>query len=546
MVNPDSGSSQPDYNRIYSANEVFVNSLLDNPVPAGYSNILKDIPVLDDSQIFQYFLVKCDNSKSTAGKHRDKGWNFYRSDKVLCSEFNTDIDESVMLVRGDVAASFDRGVVTGKTKKVYPIHIALDKFTGTILGARCKCKAGFGGYCKHVAAILFSVMDSQQKGLLFTPVISSKTSVLQTWHQPKVKGQSLIKFSDLDFETFNYERDNDALRIKRVKTDYHKLKEICPDGNNCVTQERLSKFAQELSSLGVASQFVDILNANDCKPVHKQEFEAVRVESGKLANHIPSFQGNYNVTEKEKDFYDSNVKITSLAEQKRISESTRGQIQNKKWFEERKIRLTASNFKEIVRRKKYPCQKLLKRLCCKSSKPFSSKHTEWGRQAEPIALAQYKLKYEADGYQISGQDLGLIVSPRFPYLGASPDWFVTLQKDGVVEHGLVEVKSLSKHAIFSPQQAATFPNSFYTIDNGVLKIDTDHTYYYQIQGQLSICEMDWCDLVVWTPSGMECQRIYRDVTFWDDILPVLTEFFFSHMLPFIVNGEEGDSSTDSE
>ena len=38
----------------------------------------------------------------------------------------------------------------------------------------------------------------------------------------------------------------------------------------------------------------------------------------------------------EKDFYDSDVKITSLAEQKRISESTKGQVQNKKWFEERK------------------------------------------------------------------------------------------------------------------------------------------------------------------------------------------------------------------
>ena len=54
-----------------------------------------------------------------------------------------------------------------------------------------------------------------------------------------------------------------------------------------------------------------------------RNLSAVRVESGKLANHIPSFQGNYNVTEKEKDFYDSNVKITSLAEQKRISESTK-------------------------------------------------------------------------------------------------------------------------------------------------------------------------------------------------------------------------------
>ena len=192
---------------------------------------------------------------------------------MLCSEFNCDVDDTVMIVRADVAAPFDRGVVTGKTKKVYPIHILLDKFTGTILGARCKCKAGYGGYCKHVAAVLFQIMDSQRKGLIFniplyfldfafTPTVSATTSTLQTWHQPKVKGQCLFKFADLNFETFSYERDNDPSAAKRAKTDYSALKEKCPDGDNGVAVERLEKFSQELSSLGVASQFVEILSAN--------------------------------------------------------------------------------------------------------------------------------------------------------------------------------------------------------------------------------------------------------------------------------------------
>ena len=540
LINPDDGGSVPDYNRIYSANESFVASLLDNPVPAGYTSELANVPQLDDGHIFQYFLVKCDNMKSTAQKHRDKGWNFYRSDKVLCSEFKCDVDDTVMIVRADVAASFDRGVVTGKTKKVYPIHILLDKFTGTILGARCKCKAGYGGYCKHVAAVLFQIMDSQRKGLIFTPTVSAKTSTLQTWHQPKVKGQCLVKFADLNFETFSYERDNDPSAAKRAKTDYSALKEKCPDGDNCVTVERLEKFSQELSSLGVASQFVEILSANKFQPTHTQRDESVVVSSSKFAGQVPFYEANFTLTDEQKEFYDSCVKISSISQQQLISECTKGQANNIKWFEERKIRLTASHFKEIVRRKAYPCDKLLKRLCLKT-KPFTSKHTEWGKQAEPLALAQYKLKLESDGYKVTGRDLGLIVSPRYPYLGASPDWFVSLQKDGVVEHGLVEVKSLSKHAIFTPLQAASMPNSFYSIENGQVILDIGHAYYYQVQGQLAVCEMDWCDMVIWTPSGMECQRIYRDLSFWEEILPPLSEFYFHHMLPYIVSETKSDA-----
>ena len=537
-MNPDKGyrPSQTAYEKIYNANAGFVSCLLDHPPPAGYSNYLENVPLLEDSEIFQYFLIRCDNTKSTAQKHRDKGWEFYKSDKVLCSEFNMDIDGSVMMVRADVAASFDRATVTGSVKKEYPVHIGLDKFTGTILGGRCKCKAGCLGFCKHVAAVLFQVMDSQRQGLKFTPVTATKTSKLQTWHQPRVKGQALIKFADLNFETFNYERDSDPSRLKRAKTEYKTL--TCPDGDNCVSEERLGKFCQELKAQGIATQFTDILESNRCTPVHKvvngnsvlQLLASGEVECNEV--HVTSFENDYSVSEEQHEFYETNIKIVSSREQQELSLSTRGQAKNPEWKRQRSLRLTASNFKAVASRKKTTCDTFVKRLVQGSH--FRSKHTDWGKQAEPLALVHYKNQKESEGYEVTGKDLGLVVNPRFPYLGASPDWFVSLKKGSTVEHGLVEIKSLSKYASLTPKEAAKLPDTFFSFLNGKLTVDTTHAYYYQAQGQLSIAELQWCDFVVWTPSGMEIQRIHRDTDFWNDILPSLSRFYFEQMLPFLV------------
>ena len=67
-----------------------------------------------------------------------------------------------------------------------------------------------------------------------------------------------------------------------------------------------------------------------------------------------------------------------------------------------------------------------------------------------------------------------------------------------------------------------------------MAVDTTHAYYYQAQGQLSVAEVQWCDFVVWTPSGLEIQRIYRDTNFWNYLLPILSRFYFEHMLPCLV------------
>lgn len=518
-------------------NAPFVHSLLDNPPPAGYTNSLTGIPTIEDSDIFQYFLIKCDGTESTAVKHRDSGWNFHKSGKVRYAEFKMDIDDSTLLIRADVEASFDRGVVTGNTKKKYPVHIICNKHCGTICGARCVCKAGLGGFCKHVAAVLFHVMDYQRRGENVISRTAASTSALQTWHQPKVQGQACIKFDNIDFESYNYERDN-APTAKRVKTNYHEHNS-CPDGEDCVTSEKIEKFATEMSSLGVASHFVDILRSNNYKPVQNERDQHTTMNQEVAPPETPCI-GKSNVdlsvdidSLSHTEFYNSHVKISTIEEQKHISVSTLGQAKNKNWFIQRKLRLTASHFKEVACRKRFPCDKLVNRLTGTSHQNFKSQHTEWGKQAEPLALAQYKTLKEQQGFTVSGKDLGLIVNPNFPFLAASPDWFVELKSGKESQCGLVEIKSLSKHANLKPEEAAEF-STFYSYENGKLKIDCNHAYYYQIQGQMAVCGIDWCDLVVWTPKGIDnsaIQRIQRDPDFWSGMFISLKKFYFAYLLP---------------
>jgi len=44
-----------------------------------------------------------------------------------------------------------------------------------------------------------------------------------------------------------------------------------------------------------------------------------------------------------------------------------------------------------------------------------------------------------------------------------------------------------------------------------LELKTTHSYYYQIQFQLAITGLQWCDFVLWSPVGKpNIERIRRD------------------------------------
>ena len=63
-----------------------------------------------------------------------------------------------------------------------------------------------------------------------------------------------------------------------------------------------------------------------------------------------------------------------------------------------------------------------------------------------------------------------------------------------------------------------------------------HSYYCQVQGQMGIGEISWCDFVIYTKRGIHVQRIWFDEAFWNlELLPKLTSFYDNCVVPEIVS-----------
>ena len=71
--------------------------------------------------------------------------------------------------------------------------------------------------------------------------------------------------------------------------------------------------------------------------------------------------------------------------------------------------------------------------------------------------------------------------------------------------------------------------------NGKVHLKRDHQYYDQVQGQLAVSGLEWCDFVVFTNVGINIERIKFNEQYWRQTLfPKLTEFYLNHALPYLV------------
>ena len=70
-------------------------------------------------------------------------------------------------------------------KLVYTVYVHLNQDTGEIAYASCKSKAGKGGCCKHVVALMFQIIEYVQLQLKEIPDDLTCTQLLQQWHVPR-------------------------------------------------------------------------------------------------------------------------------------------------------------------------------------------------------------------------------------------------------------------------------------------------------------------------------------------------------------------------
>ena len=158
-----------------------------------------------------------------------------------------------------------------------------------------------------------------------------------------------------------------------------------------------------------------------------------------------------NISEKHKQLFASSVKV-SLEEALKIECSTQKQSEDSSWFKHRQCRLTASNFGKVLQRKKEDCSKLVNNLTACDTRNINVCSLRYGRENEDRVAqyyAQYQEKYGHPGIQIF--PVGLVVNPKYSWLGASPDRLV-YDPTCNPPYGCLEVKCIESGKGMTPLQ----------------------------------------------------------------------------------------------
>ena len=139
-----------------------------------------------------------------------------------------------------------------------------------------------------------------------------------------------------------------------------------------------------------------------------------------------------------------------------------------------------------------------------------------GLALEPVAIQEYaRIK------NVSYWPSGCVIHPDAPWLGSSPDG-VVFDPTEAPPFGLVEVKC--------PYVKSNVDCGLLHMQSGALRLKSGHSYYWQVQGQLLITGMQWCDFVVFAEEDLLVQRIYED----DAVARIIRDkgdyFFFYHYL----------------
>ena len=141
-----------------------------------------------------------------------------------------------------------------------------------------------------------------------------------------------------------------------------------------------------------------------------------------------------------------------------------------------------------------PSLSLVKTICYPEVFSFSSPATDWGRTHEQLALKRYLSNEMAHHDSLSVSASGLVLNETWPFLGAPPDGIVNCSCCG---KGLVEIKCPYKHHRSTITSAINDLQFCLALVDGKVALKRSHPYFYQVQTQLHVCKVDFCDFCVY-------------------------------------------------
>ena len=217
-----------------------------------------------------------------------------------------------------------------------------------------------------------------------------------------------------------------------------------------------------------------------------------------------------------------------------IEKETRLQSNSKLWFKYRAGHVTASRMKAVCHTDPTnPSQSLVKAICYPEMFCFTSKQTAWGCRHEKSAWEIYTQTVKGEHTNLSVCDPGLLINHNWPFIGASPDGIIFCERCG---KGTLEIKCPYCHKGENITSAVSDSQFFLQkSSDGTLHLKHQHSYFYQVQTQLFVSDLEYCDFCVCTFSdddtGLHIERIHKDQTFWDSCVAKVDVFTRTCILP---------------
>ncbi|XP_031570411.1 uncharacterized protein LOC116304773 [Actinia tenebrosa] len=385
-------------------------------------------------------------------------------------------------------------------KKNEPPHIlqAKIKLTDCSASGRCSCVAGIGGYCHHVVGLLYYIAHCKQLGLRSVPDSLTCTSMPQRWSIPRGKKIEQKEIQDILVKKPKI----GANYSKFIKSTLYSPSEVYrmtkEDFDNFETKPLIASIlpsAENLASISfVQCKFGKVPKGSIISYQQKlsqdyviNDFSCTNFPKLPLDSAESRFENNFSscLTQQQQASLDA-LRVSTEASLD-IQEKTMTQSANNLWHVLRSKRITASKF-GIVAKRVRDFENLVKQL--NPSRHVVTAPMRRGIEMEPTAAMTYANNLK--GGSVTLFPSGLIIHPKCPWLGCSPDrkvYDLEAVQNGSNPFGLLEIKVVK-------ERETDFGNVRYLTNDPITNeysLKKTDIYYYQVQCQLALTGLEWCD-----------------------------------------------------
>ncbi|XP_074039917.1 uncharacterized protein isoform X1 [Leptinotarsa decemlineata] len=368
---------------------------------------------------------------------------------------------------------------------------------GAICTAHCTCMAGLGEVCSHIAAVLYAVehANSVKNNL-------SCTDVKAAWPVPSQSCTEPTPVASMDWGRKVEDKTYSDVPSMNEEDLCNMLQEIKDANSQAALMRLVEPFASEINK--EEASLPVIFGIYNKKHENKTLDELIL-----LGKTIPMDVGRDMASD--------------------IEVKTQGQRTSEEWYRQRTGRITASVFKDVCKTSlKKPSLSLIKLICYPQK--ICTKQMKWGIEHEETAINKYHESMIEKHENFLVNKVGLVISVTWPQLGASPDGFVYCD---CCRGGCLEVKCpFTLREAGNVETFARSKNSCLEVkEENKIQLRKNHKYYFQVQAQIFISNILYCDFVVWCPNFIYVERVFPDFEFWENNLKKALDFHKQVIMP---------------